>query len=143
MEELLELKARLLKGDLKGSLAIVEDLEEMGRKGIIKTIRSYAVILLLHLIKQQAENRTTRSGEVSIRNSVREIQRENQRRKAGGYYLTPAELQEVLTEAYLNAIDEASLEVQEGRYEPEELEDFINKDKLLDRALNLIIPSMN
>lgn len=143
MEELLELKARLLKGDLKGSLAIVEDLEEMGRKGIIKTIRSYAVILLLHLIKQQAENRTTRSWEVFIRNSVREIQRENQRRKVGGYYLTPAELQEVLTEAYLNAIDEASLEVQEGRYEPEELEDFINKDKLLDRALNLIIPSMN
>lgn len=41
------------------------------------------------------------------------------------------------------AIDEASLEVQEGRYEPEELEDFINKDELLDRALNLIIPSMN
>lgn len=143
MEELLELKARLLKGDLKGSLAIVEDLEEMGRKGIIKTIRSYAVILLLHLIKQQAENRTTRSWEVSIRNSVREIQRENQRRKAGGYYLTSAELQEVLAEAYLNAIDEASLEVQEGRYEPEELEDFINKDELLDRALNLIAPSMH
>lgn len=143
MEELLELKARLLKGDLKGSLAIVEDLEEMGRKGIIKTIRSYAVILLLHLIKQQAESRTTRSGEVSIRNSVREIQRENQRRKAGGYYLTSTELREVLAEAYLNVIDEASLEVQEGRYEPEELENLINRNKLLDRAFSLIAPSLN
>jgi len=33
---------------------------------------------------QTAENRTTRSWEVSIRNAVREIQPENKRRKAGG-----------------------------------------------------------
>ncbi|GBL11536.1 hypothetical protein PN430_10360 [Microcystis aeruginosa CS-552/01] len=58
MEELLELKALLLKGDIQGSLAIVEELEDMSKNGIISTIRSYAVILLLHLIKQQAENRT-------------------------------------------------------------------------------------
>jgi len=57
MEELLELKKLLLQGDVRGSLALVEDLEEMGRKGIIKAILSYAVILLLHLIKQQAEKR--------------------------------------------------------------------------------------
>lgn len=138
MEELLELKALLLKGDIKGSLAIVEDLEEMGRKGIIKTIRSYAVILLLHLIKQQAENRSTRSWEVSIRNSVREIQRENRRRKAGGYYLTAEELKEVLEEAYLNAIDAASLEVAEGRYEVEELERLVDKQQVLDLAWDLI-----
>ena len=129
MEELLELKQLLLKGDIKASLAIVEDLEEMGRKSIIKTIRSYAVILLLHLIKQQVrnasphatlnpiqggsttENRTTRSWDVLIRNSVREIQRENKRRKARGYYLERDELREVLQEAYLNALDGASLEV--------------------------------
>ena len=110
----------------------------MSKKDIIKTIRNYAVILLLHLIKQQAENRTTRSWEVSIRNSVREIQRENKRRKAGGSYLTPEELLETLEEAYLNALDEASLEVEEGRYDPEELEQFINKDEILNRALALI-----
>jgi hypothetical protein len=138
MEELLELKDLLLKGDLKGSLAIVEDLEEMGRKGIIKTIRSYAVILLLHLIKQQAEKRTTRSWDVSIRNCVREIQRENKRRKAGGYYLTQEELLEILQEAYLNAIDEASLEVEEGRYQSEDLEQSIGKEEIFARALALI-----
>jgi hypothetical protein len=138
MEELLELKDLLLKGDLKGSLAIVEDLEEMGRKGIIKTIRSYAVILLLHLIKQQAEKRTTRSWDVSIRNCVREIQRENKRRKAGGYYLTQEELLEILQEAYLNAIDQASLEVEEGRYQSEDLEQSIGKEEIFARALALI-----
>ncbi len=112
MEELLELKALLLKGDIKGSLAIVEDLEDMSKNGIISTIRSYAVILLLHLIKQQAENRTTRSWDVSIRNSVREIQRQNKRRKAGGYYLSDQELTDTLNDAYLNALDAASLEVE-------------------------------
>ncbi len=139
MEELLELKQLLLQGDIKGSLIIVEELEEMGKKDIIKTIRSYAVILLLHLIKQQAENRTTRSWDVSIRNSVREIQQENKRRKAGGYYLNNDELIETLEAAYLNAIDEASLEVSEGRYEPQELEKMVDKQAILDTALSLIL----
>ena len=141
MEELRELKQLLLKGDIKGSLSLVEELEEMGRKSIIKTIRSYAVILLLHLIQQKAEDRTTRSWDVSIRNSVREIQRENKRRKAGGYYIERDELKEILSEAYLNAIDGASLEVAEGRYEPEELEAIVSREEILDRALALIMSS--
>lgn len=140
MEELLMLKDLLLRGDVPAALAIVEELEEMSRKDIIKTIRSYAVILLLHLIKQQAENRTTRSWEVSIRNCVREIQRENKRRKAGGNYLNSEELLETLEEAYLNAIDEASLEVEEGRYLPEELEQIVNRQDVLDHAMALILP---
>ena len=140
MEELLTLKDLLIKGDIQRALLIVEELTEMSRNDIIKTIRSYAVILLLHLIKQKAENRTTRSWEVSIRNSVREIQRENKRRKAGGYYLTAEELLEILAEAYLNAIDEATLEVEEGRYEPEELEKLINREEIINRALTLILP---
>jgi len=141
MEELLTLKELLLKGDISGSLAIVEELEEMSKKEIIKTIRSSAVILLLHLVKQQTENRTTRSWDVSIRNSVREIQRENKRRKSGGYYLTQEELFETLEEAYLNAIDQASLEVEEGRYETEELEKLVNKEDILNRALALLLAS--
>lgn len=138
MEELLELKALLLKGDLQGSMAIVEELEEMSKSSIVSTIRSYAVILLLHLIKQFAENRSTRSWDVSIRNSVREIQRKNKRKKAGGYYLNEEELRETLEEAYLNALDEASLEVKEGRYEPEELEAQIAKETILQQAMRLI-----
>lgn len=140
MEEILTLKELLLKGDISGSLAVVEELEEMGRKDIIKNIRSYGVILLLHLIKQNVEKRTTRPWDVSIRNSVREIQRENKRRKAGGYYLNPEELLETLEDAYLNAIDEASLEVSEGIYEPKQLEQLVNREELLNQAMQLINP---
>ena len=103
MEELLDLKQLLLQGDIKGSLALVEDLEEMGRKAIVDKIRSYAIILLLHLIKQQAEKRTTKSWDVSIRNSIREIINTNKRRKAGGYYIPVGELREILVAAYPNA----------------------------------------
>ncbi|MBD1897318.1 hypothetical protein [Coleofasciculus sp. FACHB-129] len=46
----------------------------------------------------------------------------------------------IVEEAYLNAIDEASLEVEEGRYELEELEQLINKKEILNRALALILP---
>ncbi|XWK88560.1 MAG: DUF29 family protein [Phormidium sp.] len=140
MEELIELKKLLLKGDIKGSLAIVEELEEMSKQDFIDKVRSYAIILLLHLIKQQAEKRTTRSWEVSIRNSVREIKRKNKRCKAVGYYLTLEELNEILEEAFLNAIDEASLEVAEGLYETEELAKLVDKAEIIDRALTLILP---
>ena len=144
MEELLDLKKLLLKGDIKRSLAIVEDLEEMGRKAIVDKIRSYSIILLLHLIKQQAENRTTRSWDVSIRNSTREIINTNKRRKAGGYYLSKAELEDILVIAYPNAIslearhcviDSASLEVAEGRYEPEEIATMLDQEAIITSAL--------
>ena len=139
MEELLMLKDLLLKGDVPAALAVVEELEEMSRDDKISTIGSYAIILLLHMIKQQVENRSTASWEVSIRNSIRAIQKKNKRRKAGGYYLTLEELRIALEEAYPDAIDRASLEVEEGRYLPEELEQIVNREDLLDRAM-MILP---
>ena len=139
MEELLELKNLLQKGDIPGALAIVEELEEMSEKDIINNIRSYAIILLLHLIKQAAEKRSTRSWEVSIRNSVLEIQGLNKRLRSRGFYLPTEELRSTLEEAYLQAINRASLEVEEGRYEPAELEQLVNKEEIIDRALNLIV----
>lgn len=139
MEELLELKALLLKGDVKGALAIAEDLEEMSRDDKINNIRSYAVILLLHLIKQQTEQRTTRSWDVSIRNASLEIQNKNKRRRSGGTYLSPEELRSTLEEAYPQAINAASLEVREGEYMPEELAALVNQDVLINAALQLVL----
>jgi hypothetical protein len=138
MEELLERKQKLLRGDIDGSLAIVSELEEMGRKDIIKTIRSHAIILLLYLIKQDAEHRTTRSWNVSIRNAIIEIQQENQRPKSSGVYIPTDELRQILEVAYRQAINKASLEVESGRYEPEELDRQVNRAEILDRAIALI-----
>jgi hypothetical protein len=128
----------LLKGDIPGSLAIVEELEEMGRKDIVKTIRSYSIVLLIHLIKRQVEKRTTRSWDVSIQNAIFEIRDENKRPCSQSYYLSPEELDEVLEVAYKQAINKASLEVSEGIYEAKELEKLANKEEILNQAMELI-----
>lgn len=142
MEELIDLKDLLLKGDISGALVIVEDLEEMSRDDKINNISSYAKILLLHLIKQQAENRTTRSWDVSIRNSALEIQNKNKRRKAGGYYLNREELRLALEEAYEPALNAASLEVAEGLYDPQTLGNLLDRGTIVDLALTLILPGL-
>ena len=138
MEELLTLRELLIKGDMSGALAIVDELEEMSRDDKINNIRSFAVVLLLHLIKQQAENRTTRSWDLSIRNSIRNIQTKNKRRKAGGTYLNIDELRLAILEAYSESLDRAAAEVEEGRYTPKELAKLVNRDEISDRAIILI-----
>jgi len=77
MEELLELKGFLLSGNISDALLLVEEMTEMSKDDKLNKIYSFAKILLLHLIKQRAENHTTRSWDLSIKNSVREIQRTN------------------------------------------------------------------
>ncbi|WP_199245568.1 DUF29 family protein [[Phormidium] sp. ETS-05] len=139
MEEIITLKELLLKGDISGAIALAEEIEEMSKKDIINNIRSFAVILLLHLIKQQVENRTTRSWDVSIRNSVLEIQGLNKRPKSKGFYLDGEELQLTLTEAYAQALNKASLEVAEGIYDIEELGAMVDAGEIIERALGLII----
>jgi hypothetical protein len=138
MEELLTLRDLLIKGDVSGALAVVDEMEEMSKDDKINNITSYAIILLLHLIKQQIENRTTRSWDLSIRNSIRQIQRKNKRRKSGGVYLEREDLINVLQEAYDDAIDGAALEIFEGRYEPQELTTMVNQKDLFNRAIDLI-----
>ena len=143
MEELFTLKDLLLKGDISGALVIVEELEEMSRDDKISAIGSYGKILLLHLIKQQVENHTTRSWELSIANSAWEIQKKNKRRKAGGYYLNAEELRLALEEAYLLAVKAAAQEVEAGRYDAATLETLINKEEILNLAMALILPDQS
>ena len=85
MEELYELRGYVEQGKYSEALNLIGEMEEMSRDDKINKIESFFEILLLHLIKSQAENRSTRSWEVSIRNSVRSIIRSNRRRKAGGF----------------------------------------------------------
>lgn len=70
MEELIALKELLHQGKIPEALELVEELEEMSQSDKLNKIFSYGIILLLHLIKKAAENRTTKSWETSIFNSV-------------------------------------------------------------------------
>ncbi len=138
MEELIALRELLQKGNVSSALLMIDEMEEMSKKDILNKIRSYGIILLLHLIKQKAENRTTRSWDVSIRNSVLEIQDLNARPSSKGTYLNAQELRESLESGFRQAINQASLEVNEGIYDAKELQKMVDKQEICDRAMTLI-----
>ncbi|OIP78541.1 MAG: hypothetical protein AUK48_01435 [Oscillatoriales cyanobacterium CG2_30_44_21] len=141
MEELLELRKLLIGGNISDALLLVEEMTEMSKDDKLNKIFSFSIIVLLHLIKQSAEKRSTRSWEMSISNSVKQIQRSNKRRKAGGSYLTQAEIRETLEDAYETALNQASLEVFEGRYEASAIGSMLDRNAIIDRAISLILDS--
>lgn len=138
MEEIAELRHYIESGKYQDALSLLDEMEEMSRDDKINRISSFMEILLLHLIKQAAEQRTTRSWEVAMRNSLRQIVKINKRRKAGGWYLAKEDLQVALQEAYAPALDSASLEAFEGRHTAEEIDSMIDKEKILDAAFEKI-----
>jgi hypothetical protein len=139
MEELLELKELVVMGNIDAALSLIDELEEMSKDDKINKIYSYCVVLLVHLIKQQSEKRTTHSWDVSIRNATIAITRINKRRKAGGYYMSKIELEEILREAYPQALDNAALEAFGGIYEANTLGKMINQESILPQALSFIL----
>lgn len=138
MEELLELRALVENHDYENALALIDELEEMSREDKLAKIYSYAVVLLVHLIKQAAEERTTRSWEFSIYNSIKSIKRVNQRRKSGGVYANDAQLIEIIEDAFDTALRKAALEVFEGIYTDKQLLEKINPTEIQQQALDLI-----
>jgi len=138
MEELWELRKNIEEQRYPEALLLIGELEEMSKDDKLNKVYSYAVILLLHLIKQKAEHRTTRSWDFSILNSLQQIKRTNKRRKAGGVYIEPNELKELLEEAYPLALKKAAMEAFEGQYFDEQLEPMFDKEHLLQQAFQLI-----
>ena len=66
----------------------------------LNKIFSYMIILLLHLIKENAEKRLTKSCKHSINNSVNQINRTNKRRKTGEYYAKEKDLKEIINDCF-------------------------------------------
>jgi hypothetical protein len=95
-------------------------------------------VLLIHLIKQAAEKRSTRSWEDSIEESLDSITATNKRRSSGGYYLDDDALVLALSEAWPRALRRASREAFEGVYTAEHLATQVDRDELLAAALRQI-----
>ena len=138
MDELLELRTLVQNKEYHAALLLIDEMEEMGRNGMINNIKSDAVVLLLHLIKQSAEKRTTRSWEQSIYNSAEAIKDLNARYKSGGVYLQQEEIAEIIHSAYPRALRNASYEAFEGRYSAETLGSMIGRETIEAEALAII-----
>ena len=139
MEELMEMRELLQSGRYSDALVLLGEMEEMAKDDKINKIESYLQVLLLHLIKQQAEQRSTRSWDISVANAVDAIQSSNRRRKAGGFYLTADDLWAAIAESYTPALRRASLEALEGQLKPEELDHLIDAQAIHTQAFILLM----
>lgn len=138
MEELLELRGLLEQQRYPEALTLLADMEEMSKDDKINKIGSFLKIILLHLIKRHAEQRTTRSWDTSIHNAVYEIWRTNRRRKTGGFYISGDDIRALIAETYPYALSYAALEAFEGRYEADELAAMVDADAIQSEAYHLL-----
>ena len=138
MEELILLRESIEKHDFVTALQIVDDLEEMSVEDKLNKIFSYMVVLLLHLIKEDAQKRLTKSWKLSINNSIKQINRTNKRRKSGGYYAKKEDLIEIVDDAFGLALEGATIESFGGAYDEQEVLDMIDVEKIKDKAISLL-----
>jgi hypothetical protein len=137
-DELDALRQAMLTGNYAEALALIDEMDEMSRDDKINKTESYMRVLLVHLIKQAAEKRSTRSWEASIREALASIVSTNKRRKSGGRYLDDDALRESLGEAWPRALDRASMEAFEGIYTTDQLAVMVNREALLEQAFQQI-----
>ncbi len=138
-QELIDLKKSILEGRYADALAIVDELEGMSKQAILRNIQAYLRILLIHLIKNQVEQRLTGSWVASIRNSVREIKKLNIKDNKKSYYINLDEWEKLIEEEVIeDAIADASDEVMNGKFTRSQLSTMLNKNQISTTAISLL-----
>jgi hypothetical protein len=137
-EELADLRHHIQHGQQTEALAIVDELDDMSRKAIVRNIRSFLVRLLTHQIKNQVEKRLTNSWAASIRSSIREIQDLNQQENKRTYYVQPEDLPGLIDDAFEDAIYEAAAEVFGGASHPLELMATVDREQVCGQARTML-----
>ncbi len=124
--------------DYEGALAIINELDEMTKDDKINKIDSFLLVLLIHLVRQHAEQRTTKSWNRSIDNSLGGIAKSNKRRSAGGHYLQNEEFRVVIEETFPLAVRNAAYEAFEGVYSAEQLLAMVDAEQIKEEAFEKI-----
>ncbi|AFZ24318.1 protein of unknown function DUF29 [Cylindrospermum stagnale PCC 7417] len=138
-QELIDLKNSILEGRYADALVIVDELEGMSTKAILRQIKSYLRILLIHLIKNHLELRLTNSWAASIRNAIREIKEANFKDNKNSYYINQDEWEIFIEEEVIeDAIADASLEVMNGVYSQFQLAEIVDRTQLMQTALSFL-----
>ncbi len=137
-QELLDLRQYILEERYDDALALVDELEEMSKQSILRNIDSFLVRLMVHLIKNQVEQRLTNSWAASISDSILKIQKLNLRANKTSYYVSSQEWLPGLEEALEAAIAPASVEVLGGELTPMQLSKQIDRDQAIATAQRLL-----
>jgi hypothetical protein len=129
-QELIDLRTSILEGRYEDALAIVDELEGMSKQAILRNIQSFLERMLMHLIKNQVEQRLTNSWAASIKDSIVQIKRLNLKENKTSYYIKVDEWEEMLSESLKVAITTASVEVMNGQLSPFQLSELLDKTQL-------------
>ncbi|MEH2239388.1 DUF29 family protein [Nostoc sp.] len=134
-QELIDLRTCIQDGRYADALAIVDELEGMSKKAILRQIKSFLRILLIHLIKNQVEKRLTNSWVASIRNAIREIKEVNLKDNKTSYYVNSNEWENFIEEEVIeDAIADASDEVMNGAYNQFQLAEMVDRNQITQTA---------
>jgi hypothetical protein len=137
-QELMDLKTSIQEGRYADALFIVDELEGMSKQAILRNIKSFLKILLIHLIKNQVEQRLTGSWASSIRNSVLEIKDLNIKGNKTSYYVNKDEWEIFIESQLMAAIADASEEVLNGIYNELELAEMVDRGQLIQITMTLL-----
>jgi hypothetical protein len=137
-QELIDLRTSILEGRYADALAIVDELEGMSKQAILRNIESFLVRMLVHLIKNQIEQRLTNSWVASISDSLRQIQKLNLKENKTSYYIKQDEWEPFLEEAIEAAIRPASVEVLDGAYNSFQLSELVDRTEIVMTAQRLL-----
>jgi len=138
-QELIDLRTCIQEGRYADALAIVDELEGMSKQAILRNIQAYLRILLIHLIKNQVEQRLTSSWVASIRNSLIEIKKLNLKDNKKSYYINLNEWDSYIEDEIEVAVGDASVEVLNGMYNEFQLADLVDRNQIIQTVLKLLV----
>ena len=142
-QELMDLKTSIIEGRYADALLIVDELEGMSKQAILRNIKAFLKILLIHLIKNQVEQRLTGSWACSIRNAVLEIKGLNLKGNKTSYYINNDEWEGFIESVLMAAIADASEEVLNGKLNRVQLTARIEQSQIILTAHRLLSLTYN
>ncbi|MBD2740442.1 DUF29 family protein [Coleofasciculus sp. FACHB-1120] len=137
-QELTDLRASILEGRYEDALSLVDDLEGMSKKAILQNIENFLSRMLVHLIKNQIEQRLTNSWAASIRDSLLKIQALNIKENKTSFYINRDEWESYLETSFEDAMFAASVEVLNGSYTPFQLQEMVDGTEIIVSANKLL-----
>jgi len=138
IQELEDLKNSILEQRYEDALTLIYELDGMSRQAKINAIESFVIRMLIHIIKNQLEQRLTNYWAASIRGSLIEIKKINLQENKKSYYIKEDQWQEILEETIEIAIRDASIEVLGGAYTSFQLLNMVDRNKIMTIAENLL-----
>jgi hypothetical protein len=138
VQELINLKQSVLEGRYEDALLLIDELENMSKQAILRNIESCLVRLIIHLIKNQLEQRLTNSWVASISDSIVQIKKLNLKDNKKSFYLKKEDWQLVIEEAIEQSIRPASVEVLQGSLKPLQISTRLDRVQLTQITQNLL-----